>query len=351
MKRFNICIDGNEMRMVVHREDSDRSCFVEIPETCMRNGMIVDEEIFTDTVRELISTCPFKISRADLEVRFGHVYTKYMDIPCKVRSNEILYAVKAEFSFLENVTDMIYDYSEFCTEPEDKTRRILGGCMERSDVKNFEKCFAKAGITLTGMDVVDSRMLENDGMRSKKFNFLAASKKKDSKSIEIAGVFSDMVRAAGIFGSSFIILFGILAAGNLYMEKRLEELITYTEDEENLRIYYERIRFRETAEIYEKGIQCVRAMNIGEKSKNEPNGNLILWIEDIPGAESCHNYSYSGEEGIFSFTCLTEDCHEISDYVEILRSEDLFSDVFYSGYTRDESTKEYSFSISCEIVQ
>lgn len=364
MKKVIIYIEERELRAVlvpagrgaqrnsasVHGKSGTQYHSVPIQAGCVKNGMIEDKDLFVAAMEELVQNSSFPIKKAVLELQTGCVSTKNMDIPARARAHEILYAVRAEFAAFENEADLVYDYIEICPVPGSKRRKIIGGCMERNVVKSFAECFLQAGIKLTGINVVNPHGAEAGRKRSKTFNFLAASKRKERKTMEQAGTFGNMVKIAGIFGAGLILTFGILAVGNIRMEKRLGELTAYTEDKLILEKYYEKLRVREIGEIYEDGIRCVGMANLKEYVENGPDGELIMWIEGISGAESCLDYRYSGEEGTFSFTCLTDDYHKIPDYVEELRSGAAFSDVLYSGYTRDEGTGKYRFSISCEIV-
>lgn len=163
-KKTEIYVGANEIQAVAYSGSSKRITVAgyytyPLPEGCMINGLIMNEEAFQDAVSEFVSGCKFKLNKSRLLVDSSQIMLKSLPLPEKMQKKQILYAVRAELSSLDNKKEYTYGYGEIKARREGASRDILCCGIEKELAEKYKNAFAQAGVKLGGMHVVPGCMM------------------------------------------------------------------------------------------------------------------------------------------------------------------------------------------------
>lgn len=163
-KQTEIYIGAKEIQAVVYSRGSKKVTIsgyytYPLPDGCMINGLIMNEEAFQETLSEFVSGCKFKLNKSRLLVDSSQIMLKSLPLPEKMQKKQILYAVRAELSSLDNKKEYTYGYGEIKARREGASRDILCCGIEKELAEKYKNAFAQAGVKLGGMHVVPGCMM------------------------------------------------------------------------------------------------------------------------------------------------------------------------------------------------
>lgn len=158
-KQTEIYIGASEIQAVVYSGGSRNVTITgfhtyTLPEGCMINGLIMNEEAFLDAVAEFVSECRFKLNKARLLVDSSQIMLKSLAVPDKMQKKQILYAVHAELSSLDNKKEAVYEYSEIKPRREGTSRDVLCCGMDKELMEQYKTAFDRVGVKVSGIHVV-----------------------------------------------------------------------------------------------------------------------------------------------------------------------------------------------------
>lgn len=162
-KQTEIYIGANEIQAVAY-SGSGRVTIAgyytsPLPDGCMINGLIINEEAFNDAVAEFVSGCRFKLNKARLLVDSSQIMLKSLPLPEKMQKKQILYAVRAELSSLDNKKEYIYGYGEIRPRREGVSRDILCSGFEKELAEKYKNAFERVGVKLNAIHVVPGSIM------------------------------------------------------------------------------------------------------------------------------------------------------------------------------------------------
>lgn len=162
-KQTEIYIGANEIQAVAY-SGSKRVTVAgyytsPLPEGCMINGLIMNEEAFQDAVAEFVSGCRFKLNKARLLVDSSQIMLKSLPLPEKMQKKQILYAVRAELSALDNKKEYIYGYGEIRPRREGVSRDVLCCGIEKDLSEKYQSAFERVGVKLNSIHVVPGSIM------------------------------------------------------------------------------------------------------------------------------------------------------------------------------------------------
>lgn len=469
-----VCVTGRKGTVI-------RACeTMPIPEGCMINGLIMNEEEFQSTVADFVSRCRFKLKKPVLLVDSSQIMLKNMAMPGQLKKRQLLYSVRAELAALDNKKEYIYDYSEIHSRNADGTKTILSGGIDAELADQYQEIFAAAGVTAAGMDVLSdgvihmveqvpelnsgtiilctldgqnavtylfsdgaylmhsrNRLLTKRGdekivgellgrissmnqfsqsqrefekagavyfcgltkeeepgiqiikdtfqlqtevfsleayiragkgvdvdygrmfgilasmvpTKRKTFNFLSADKEKAVETVEKRKGPGVGIAVVGGVVAVLGIASGIVLYGNMKLKNELAAITAFTESPSN-RKEYERIQEMEkTLGYYGAALEQLTTAQKIVLETVQPDSRMLSSIEMMAGGITCMEYTYTKEQDLLTFTCLTDDYRSIPGFIRALKSAGYFKNVNYSGYSYEEGLGRYRFGISARLLK
>lgn len=158
-KKTVIYIGKEEIQAVVYSTNRKKPRILfhhlaALPEKCVINGIIVNEEAFLDAIMKFKAGCRFRLEKAELIVDSSHIMVKGIAVPDKMKHKQLLYTARAELFANDKKKESIYDYSEIRPKNPEAKRDILCGGMRRDMVERYAGIFRGAGIQIVGMDAL-----------------------------------------------------------------------------------------------------------------------------------------------------------------------------------------------------
>ena len=158
-KKTVIYIGKEELQAVVYSTNRKKSKILfhhlaALPEKCVINGIIVNEEAFLDAIIKFKAGCRFRLEKAELIVDSSHIMIKGIPVPDKMKHKQFLYTARAELFASDKKKEIVYDYSEIRPKNSEAKRDILCGGMRRDMAEQYMGIFRDAGIQIVGMDAL-----------------------------------------------------------------------------------------------------------------------------------------------------------------------------------------------------
>ena len=203
------------------------------------------------------------------------------------------------------------------------------------EVKNIDK-LDEAYLTLYGALV---------RKKGHSLNFLerynAASRKKDKDTNLLKGMFIPVF---------LIVVAGLLSAGAVWTDIRIQGQIDDINNELSKLIYYEAENTKYEAD--DKMRELSEFNEFEDKLSTYPyaNSNVLKKIEEVAGNNiSIHIAGFDSESGKLQFDAASMDNQQIHLFIQRLSESEIFHDVSYSGYSYGKQENDYAIHVECTL--
>lgn len=180
----------------------------------------------------------------------------------------------------------------------------------------------------------------------KRFDFLAAEKMRSVKTVERLGAAEMRLAFLGICAAVLMAAAGAASYKAQRLERELEEIRAFIEDEQYLAAYSEVSLAEKEAIRLETALVQAAKMQEAAARDGQPDSEMFVSIEAAAGEIECFGYHYSKTDGTLCFTGIAGDYRRIPKFVDRLKASGHFLEVTYTGYLYDESAGGYRFEIS-----
>lgn len=151
----SVFFTNNYIRVIVGKAKGrkvlvKKACSCDIPEGCLINGLITDEEGLTQVIKELweVNKLPKKGVRISTES--SRFTLKTIQAP-QMKGKKMREFVMNEFPEVDNPQDMVFDYQLLSKDNKTKLCEVMGVMTERELVESFVNLFKGIGVSLESM--------------------------------------------------------------------------------------------------------------------------------------------------------------------------------------------------------
>ncbi len=130
-----------------------------IQEGLLINGMIMNEDLLSDAVKNVWADNPELAKSVRLIVDSTAVLSKRLRVPVE-NDKKLLEIIKDEYSEVENYDKLLYDYRVLNPKARDGGMDILSCAVEREFIEGYISLFDKAGIKLEAVNTALSSIID-----------------------------------------------------------------------------------------------------------------------------------------------------------------------------------------------
>ncbi|MDO5136787.1 MAG: hypothetical protein Q4D55_12090, partial [Eubacteriales bacterium] len=151
----SVFFTNNYIRVVVGTAKRSKAkvskiCSCEIPQGCLINGLITEEQELSRVIKELWETNKLPRKGVRISTESSRFTLKTIKIP-DMKPKKMREYVRNEFPEVENPQDMIFDYQLISRDKASKMNEVMAVMTEKELVESFVELFASLGISIASM--------------------------------------------------------------------------------------------------------------------------------------------------------------------------------------------------------